>query len=230
MANMYQDGSGALEYEGGQPKLSQIAMGLLNLIQTYPGVTGFYRQDSQSIDNGDIQEAIMAAVLPDYSERGSQLDAADFLELLSQKGVALGKSYRELILMDYAAPFDVVLAISGDPDSNLRATSYEEAIYCDKPRAGEFGGYGAYFSNRVGMHCSTAQAIQSAESLDRALSGQGEDTAESILARSVNELFGRILDPSLRELLASKLLIGEALDSVNDSVCNDRDLVDEELI
>jgi hypothetical protein len=227
MADMYQDGTGTFEFEG-EPKLSIIAASLMRLLATYDDNTGFYRQESQSIDDGDIRDAILDVLLPDYPESGNALDAEPFLELLVSKGFMLAPSYQELVRSDYAQPLDVALAIKNDPESNLRAVSYEEALYCSKPRAGEFGGYGAFMSDLVVLHCSTTQAIQSTEYLDRALRGHGNVTAETVVSGAITEIFGRILDPLVRERIARSLLIGEALVMVEDSIVNDRDLPEEE--
>ena len=227
MADNYQDGTGTFEFEG-EPKLSIIAASLMRLLATYDDNTGFYRQESQSIDDGDIRDAILDVLLPDYPESGNALDAEPFLELLVSKGLMLAPSYQELVRSDYAQPLDVALAIKNDPESNLRAVSYEEALTCSKMRAGEFGGYGAFMSDHVVMHASTALAIGTAEHLDRALRGKGDDKVQTIVAGAITEIFGRILDPLVRERIARSLLIGEALVMVEDSIVNDRDLPEPE--
>lgn len=221
MADMYQDGSGTMEFEGSEPKLSKVATALIQLIPTYRNLAGFFRVDSQSIDDGDIRESILAAMLPNHPEPGGAMEVEEVIQLLENHSVQLAPSYQKLIRADYAAPFDVILAILNDPDSNLRSATYEEAIYCSEPQPSQFGGYGAFESGHVVMHCSTTHEIQLAEALDRALRKQVDDTPETVVAKILMEIFGRIIDPLVRRRIAKSLLTGHALKMVEDSLVAD---------
>jgi len=225
MADMYQNGTGELIYDGNQ-RLSVVAQQLILLLNRYQDGQGFYREDSESISDEDIRTAILKATHPEFligTHDDSDIygvDKGGFLQLLKSIGVVLAPCYQNLFGEDYVQPLDVVMSITKDTESNLRGVAYEEAMTCSRMRPGEFGGYGCYVTDKVSLHTNTADASRFGAPLDRALRGEGDETPENVLARMLSTVLDTVNDLDVRKQLARCLLTGVALATVEDAIVN----------
>lgn len=223
MAETYQDGTGTLDFRG-EPRLSKIGAALLELVDTYGDLSGFFREDWKMVDEDDIREAIIRAEHPEFWDSVEnqksvfECDKEGFLAILARLGIGLPESYVALIGTDEVSPADLVAAIVDDPGSSLAEMSYEEATYCDQMRIGDFGGFGMYASRRVNTWVSTADHVANAVRLDTAIRGAGDELVEDLLAAELARVLKRVVDPGLRKQLAEALLAGQAREWVLDTV------------
>ncbi len=228
MADSYSDGTGHFVFAGEEPKLSPVAQMIMDEIPKYPSGYGFYFESDAYFSQEDFQEkliceypALRQSVGNDTEKLAKELAHwPTFLKKLKEAGVPISEPFLNALAGCDSNALDYLVAVVADQESNLIAISYQEAQHCSKMRPDEFGGFGMYESRCLQIQSSSQDAVNYGYALDGALSGKGDTTPEAVVARQLANVVSCIKDSNVRELVANKLLAGEALAIVEDGIVN----------
>jgi hypothetical protein len=107
------------------------------------------------------------------------------------------------------------LAIGFDDGHGLKSYATEAAWHCDRPRLGEFGGYGEFCGRHAFVGLSSSDAVILGDALDSALETGNIDQAAKCILDKVEALLTGIADAgaqdAVRKTLCEQLMAGADL-------------------
>lgn len=227
MSNTYFESTGLLHFHG-DAKVTPVVLAIfepLNLdVEGDDPSDALYiaRTASRAGDWADVLEnlteladerGLPPAAQPsaNTSEDGEDFDATSGLRRLATASGVPETSLAPLLdaarnndSADVADLFELAMLLQDG--HNLRAIGVEGCWHADRPRLGEFGGYGVFRSGHVGSDGNSTQVITDATDLHVALESEDHLAAAKVLANQLARSCRAILDQSERASVTLLLL------------------------
>ncbi|MEC4718253.1 hypothetical protein RY831_03775 [Noviherbaspirillum sp. CPCC 100848] len=227
MTSTYRDMTGVLALECITPVIKAL-FGSYSLDDTYPGIGKGKVFVACIAESSDVTWSSMLDRLRDLAAQrqvtlgeGEEEGVEEYLYALAAHFGAGRDGFLNAVIenIDLAGNADLEvlfdLAIGFDDGHGLKSNATEAAWHCDRPRLGEFGGYGEFCGRHAFVGLSSSDAVILGGALDSALEAGDIDQAAKCILDKVEIFLSGIADAgaqdAVRKTLCDQLMAGADL-------------------